>query len=42
MISYLKEKYYWYKINQKLKLFFKNKKDTKILMFGYPKVEIHG
>ena len=37
MISYLKEKYYWYKINQKLKLFFKNKKDTKILMFGYPK-----
>ena len=37
MISYLKEKYYWYKINQKLKIFFKNNKDTKILMFGYPK-----
>ena len=37
MIFYLKEKYYWYKINQKLKLFFKNKRDIKILMYGYPK-----
>lgn len=37
MISYLKDKYYWYNTNQKLKQFLKGNNDSKILMYGYPK-----
>lgn len=37
MISYLKDKYYWYNTNQKLKQFLKGSNDPKILMYGYPK-----
>ena len=37
MISYLKDKYYWYNTNQKLKQFLKRSNDPKILMYGYPK-----
>jgi len=37
MILYLKDKYYWFKINQKIKHFLKKKSDLKILLYGYPK-----
>ena len=37
MISYLKDKYYWYNINQRLKKFLKGNEEQKILMYGYPK-----
>lgn len=37
MISFLKNKYYWFKINQKLKFFLKKTNDSKILIFGFPK-----
>ena len=37
MITYLKDKYYWYKTNQKLKIFLKEENIQKVLMYGYPK-----
>ena len=37
MINYLKDKYYWHKVDQKLRIFLKEENDQKILMFGYPK-----
>jgi len=37
MINYLKDKYYWYNINQKLNQFLNNQNEIKILMYGYPK-----
>jgi len=37
MKIYLKDKYYWYNTNQKLKKFLKDKSEHKILMYGYPK-----
>jgi len=37
MIKFIKDKYYWYKIYILLKYFFSSKKESKILMFGYPK-----
>lgn len=37
MISYLKNKYYWCKINQRLRKFLMCFSDQKILMYGYPK-----
>jgi len=37
MITYLKDKYYWYKTDQKLKRFLKEDNSQKILLFGYPK-----
>ena len=37
MIEYLKEKYYWFNINVKLQNFLQKKKESKILLFGYPK-----
>lgn len=37
MINYLKDKFYWYSIYSNLKDSFKNKKDSKILLSGYPK-----
>ena len=37
MISYLKDKYYWYNINQKLQAFLQRQDQQKILMYGHPK-----
>jgi len=37
MINYLKEKYYWFNINRKLRKFLRNKDESMILLFGYPK-----
>ena len=37
MINYLKDKFYWYSIYSNLKDSFKDKKDSKILLSGYPK-----
>lgn len=37
MISYLKSKYYWYQIYQKLKIFLDSQQSERILMYGYPK-----
>ena len=37
MINYLKDKYYWYKVNKKLSNFLKIQDSPKILLFGYPK-----
>ena len=37
MINYLKDKYYWYKVNKKLSNFLRLQSDPKILLFGYPK-----
>ena len=37
MINWLKNKYYWFKIHDILKRFLINRKELKILFFGYPK-----
>ena len=37
MINYLKDKLYWYSIYSNLKDSFKDKKESKILLSGYPK-----
>ena len=37
MIKYLKDKYYWYNTYALLEYFLSSKKESKILMFGYPK-----
>lgn len=37
MINYIKDKYYWFSIYSNLKKSFKNKSESKILLFGYPK-----
>ena len=37
MISFLRNKYYWFKINQKLKFFLAKNNESKILIFGFPK-----
>ena len=37
MTNYLKDKYYWYKVNKKLSNFLKIQDSPKILLFGYPK-----
>ena len=37
MINYLKDKFYWYSIYSYLKDSFKDKKESKILLTGYPK-----
>ncbi len=37
MISYLKSKYYWYRIYQNLKCFLDVQQGDRILMYGYPK-----
>lgn len=37
MINYLKDKYYWYSIYLNLKDSLKDKKESKILLSGYPK-----
>ena len=37
MIAYLKDIYYWYNINYKLKKFLKGNEEQNILMYGYPK-----
>ena len=37
MINWLRGKCYWFKLHGKLKLFFADVDDTKILLFGYPK-----
>ena len=37
MINFIKDKYYWYNINQKLKKFLRGYERQKILMYGYPK-----
>ena len=37
MIDYFKAKYYWFNINRRLKSFFDNKSEQKILLFGFPK-----
>jgi len=37
MINYLKDKFYWYSIYSNLKDSFKDKKESKILLSGYPK-----
>ena len=37
MIHFIKDKYYWYNVNQRLKKFLKGNEEQKILMFGYPK-----
>ncbi|MAB94638.1 MAG: hypothetical protein CMC98_00875 [Flavobacteriales bacterium] len=37
MINYLKDKFYWYSIYSNLKDSFKDKKELKILLSGYPK-----
>ena len=37
MLDWLKDKYYWYKVNKKLSNFLKIQDSPKILLFGYPK-----
>ncbi|MBT3611422.1 MAG: hypothetical protein HN522_00570 [Flavobacteriales bacterium] len=37
MINWIKDKYYWVNNHQTLKKFFNNRKELKILLFGYPK-----
>jgi len=37
MIEYIKDKYYWWLVNNKLKNFFSRIDQEKILLFGYPK-----
>ena len=37
MIKYLKDKYYWWNVHNKLKSFLASYNDNKILLFGYPK-----
>jgi len=37
MIKYLKDKYYWWNVYNKLKSFLASYNDNKILLFGYPK-----
>ena len=37
MIDWIKDKYYWYNNHSKLKRFFNNRKELKVLFFGYPK-----
>ena len=37
MINFIKDKYYWYSISQRLKKFLQGNEEQKILMYGYPK-----
>ena len=37
IIDWIKDKYYWYNNHSKLKRFFNNRKELKVLFFGYPK-----
>lgn len=37
MINFLKDIYYWYKVNRKLSNFLKTQDSSKILLFGFPK-----
>ena len=37
IIDWIKDKYYWYNNHSKLKIFFNNRKELKVLFFGYPK-----
>ena len=37
MIKYLRDKYYWYRVNTKIESYFKNKYENKILIYGFPK-----
>ena len=37
MINFIKDIYYWYKVNRKLSNFLRRQIVPKILLFGYPK-----